>query len=299
MDANTNRNLDSLADTFGMDASLVARLNKISHLVLDMDGTIYSGETLFSCSLPFFETLQKLGIKYTFVTNNPSKSCVDYLSKLRRMGLKVTAAELYTSALATIDTLRRSYPQVSRLFALGTPSMIDEFAAAGFQIADDDPDDMPDAVVVGFDMTLTYSRLCRAAWWIRQGKLFIATNPDYVCPTDQPTLLVDCGSICAMLEKATGKSPDCVLGKPDPAMIGGIIERFSLMPHQMAMVGDRLYTDILMAHRAQILSVLVLTGESTAQDAEHANPKPDLVVPSLAELGRLFEQTQLFNSRIL
>lgn len=261
-----------------------------------MDGTIYNGETLLECSLPFFETLEKLGVKHTFVTNNPSKSCVDYLMKLRRMGLNVTVDELYTSALATVDTLRRLHPEVRRLFALGTPSMIDEFSAAGFQITDDDPEDVPDAVIVGFDMTLTYSRLCRAAWWIRQGKLFIATNPDYVCPTDQPTLLVDCGSICAMLEKATGKRPDRVLGKPDPAMINGIVERFSLRPQQMAMVGDRLYTDILMAHRAQILSVLVLTGESTAQDAEHANPKPDLVVPSLTELGCLLKQSRLYNS---
>ena len=165
--------------------------------------------------------------------------------------------------------------------------MCQEFLSANFELSVDDPDDVPDAVVVGFDMTLTYDRLCRAAWWIQQGRLYLATNPDFVCPTDQRTVLVDCGSICAMLEKATGRLPDKVLGKPDPEMIRGIMNRFSIASNQIAMVGDRLYTDILMAHRGGALGVLVLTGESSLQDAEGANPPPDIVVPSLAQLGDL------------
>ena len=114
--------------------------------------------------------------------------------------------------------------------------MLAEFRGAGFALTADDPGDVPDAVVVGFDLTLTYERACRAAWWIQQGKLFVATNPDRVCPTDQPVVLVDCGSICAMLEKATGRAPDLVLGKPDPAMLSGILDRHGLRPAQIAMV---------------------------------------------------------------
>jgi NagD protein len=139
--------------------------------------------------------------------------------------------------------------------------------------------------VVGFDGTLTYPRLCRAAWWIKQGKPFFATNPDRVCPTDQPTVLVDCGSICAALEAATGRAPDAVFGKPDPSMIRGILHHHALAPEELVMVGDRLYTDIAMAHRAGVLGVLVLTGEATAAEAEAFSPAPDLVVNGLAELG--------------
>ena len=186
------------------DAGLTARLRSLAHIALDMDGTIYTGDTLFPCTIPFLEQLRQLGIRYTFVTNNPSKSVTDYLAKLERMGLHPSPDQLYTSAMATIDFLRREHPDVKRVFALGTPSMCDEIVAAGFELVDDDPNDDPDAVVVGFDMTLNYDRLCRAAWWIAQGRTYIATNPDLVCPTDQPTVLVDCGSICAMLEKATG-----------------------------------------------------------------------------------------------
>jgi HAD superfamily hydrolase (TIGR01450 family) len=269
-----------------------ARLRDIAHVALDLDGTVYKGGTLFPCTLPFIAQMRSLGIGFTFLTNNPSKSAADYLAHLKKMGLHATPDELYTSAQATIDCLRRRFPEVKRIFALGTPSMLAEFRGAGFELAADDSLDVPDAVVVGFDLTLTYARTCRAAWWIQQGKLFIATNPDRVCPTDQPVVLVDCGSICAMLEKATGRAPDIVLGKPDPTMLSGILDRHGLRPHQIAMVGDRIYTDILMAHRADALGVLVLTGEATAHDAEQANPRPHLVVPSLAELGALLAESR-------
>lgn len=264
---------------------VVERLRAIAHVALDMDGTIYKGGTLFDCTLPFLAQLRTLGIGYSFLTNNPSKSISDYLAHLRRLGLTATRDELYTSAQATIDYLRLHHPTAKRLFVLGTASMLAEFSGAGFRLTSDDACDEPDAVVVGFDLTLTYARLCRAAWWIQQRKLFVATNPDSVCPTDQPTVLVDCGSICAALTKATGRAPDIVLGKPDPSMLSGILLRHALRPAQIAMVGDRIYTDILMAQRADAFGVLVLSGEATAADAAQANPPPDLVVADLAEFG--------------
>lgn len=269
------------------------RLRQITHVALDMDGTIYRGGTLFPWTLPFLARLRALGIDYTFLTNNPSKSSADYLAHLQKLGVTATAEQLYTTTMATIDCLRARYPQVRRLFALGTPSMLSQFRAAGFALTEDSAADVPDAVIAGFDLTLTYSRVCRAAWWIQQGKPFIATNPDRVCPTDQPTVLVDCGSICAMLEQAAGRAPDVVLGKPDPAMLTGILARHRLQPEQIAMVGDRIYTDVAMAQRANAFSVLVLSGEATAADAARATPSPDLVVPSLAEFGERLAQARL------
>jgi NagD protein len=267
--------------------AILAQLRGITHLALDMDGTIYKGGTLFGCTRPFLAQMHELGIGCTFLTNNPSKSAADYLTHLRKLGVAANADQLYTSALATIDWLRTERPAVRRIFALGTPSMLTQFAEAGCELTCDDPADEPDAVVVGFDLTLTYARLCRAAWWIQRRKLYVATNPDWVCPTDQPTVLVDCGSICALLEKATGRAPDRVFGKPDPSMLDGIRARHHLLPDQIAMVGDRIYTDVLMAHRAGALGVLVLTGEATAEDAARAEHPPHLIVPSVAELGTL------------
>ena len=274
---------------FAPNAATLQRLRKIRHVALDMDGTIYTDKTLFKTTIPFLNLLKKLSIGHTFLTNNPSKSVAEYLTHLRDMGISATAEQLYTSTHATMDFLKKNFPQVRRLFVLGTSGLCDELEAAGFELMPDDPDAIPDAVLVGFDTTLTYPRLCRAAWWIARGKPFFATNPDRICPTNQPTVLVDCGSITAALEKATGHSPDAVPGKPDPAMLQGILNRHSLAPENLAMVGDRLYTDMEMAHRAGALGALVLTGEATAAEAEKHVPKPDLIVPTLAELGELLQ----------
>jgi HAD superfamily hydrolase (TIGR01450 family) len=160
-----------------------------------------------------------------------------------------------------------------------------EVEAAGFSLTADSATDEPEAVLVGFDTGLIYPRLCRAAYWLKRGKPFIATHPDRVCPTDQPTVLIDCGSICAALEKATGRAPDAVLGKPDPRMLSGILRRHGLKPHELAMVGDRLYTDMAMARQAGALGILVLSGETTAEQAAAHSPAPDLVVTGLAELA--------------
>jgi NagD protein len=271
------------------------RLTRIRHVALDMDGTIYSGGTLFDFTRPFLALLGRLGIHYSFLTNNSSKSARDYLAHLAKMGIPATDEELYSSTHATLEYLREELPEVKRLFVLGTISMRKEVAQAGYELventvgeANESPaaaEPEPDAVVVGFDTALTYQRLCRAAYWIKRGKPFIATHPDRVCPTDEPTVLVDCGSVCAALEKAAGRAPDKVLGKPDPCMLRGILHRHSLTADELAMVGDRLYTDMAMAHRAGALGVLVLTGETTAEEAARHKPAPDLVVSGLDEFG--------------
>src|SRR3954452_13467256 len=126
------------------------RLAAIRHVALDMDGTIYRGGTLFETTEPFLALLKDLGIGYTFLTNNPSKSVTDYLAHLRAMGVAATQAQLYTSTQATIEYLREQWPQIKRLFVLGTASMCAEFSDAGFTLLPDSPEAEPDAVLVGF-----------------------------------------------------------------------------------------------------------------------------------------------------
>ena len=275
------------------DEELFARLKGIRHVALDMDGTIYMGMSLFDFTKPFLARLKQMGITYSFLTNNPSTSIPDYLKKLAGMGIEATADEMYTTALATIDYIKRHLPAAKRLFILGTPSMTSEFVKAGFEVAEDSADDRPDAVVVAFDKTLTYDRLCRAAWWIQQGLPYVATNPDKVCPTDQPTVLVDCGSICKCLEHATSRQPDITLGKPDPNMLSGIMQRYGLRADEIAMVGDRIYTDVQMAFNAGAFGVLVLSGETTLDIVAEAPRKPDLTADSIAVLGDLLEKSKL------
>lgn len=274
-----------------MDMNLQQKLARIKHVALDMDGTIYMGNSLFPFTISFLDKLKGLGISYSFLTNNPSKSLDDYLLKLSGMGIHATEDEMYTTTVATIDYLRANLPTAKRLFLLGTPSMISQFEKAGYISTSDSADDIPDAIIAAFDMSLTYSRLCRAAWWISQGIPYIATNPDRVCPTNERTILVDCGSICQCLEHATGRRPDITLGKPDPNMLIGILRQKHLQPKQIAMVGDRIYTDIKMAQNAHAFGVLVLSGETTRETAAAAPNPPDLTVANIEELGNLLEQS--------
>lgn len=266
-----------------------ACLKNIKHIALDMDGTIYNGSTLFPFTIPFLNNLKERGIGYSFLTNNPSKSTTDYLSHLSKMGISATKEEMYTSAQATIEYIKVNMPQAKRLFFLGTPSMISEFEAAGFVSTTDDEHDIPDAVVVAFDMSLTYSRLCRAAWWVSQQIPYIATNPDRVCPTDKKIILVDCGAIYTCIEHATGRMPDIVIGKPNPGMLDGILERYKLQPSEVLMVGDRIYTDVKMAQNAGAIGVLVLSGETTMDIVREADTVPDIIASDLAALEKMLE----------
>ncbi len=178
--------IDSYRSPFPHE-ELLERARRIRHVALDMDGTIYMGMSLFPYTKRFLSDLTEMGIGYSFLTNNPSKSIADYLHKLDTLGIHATRDEMYTTALATIDYIREHYPAAKRLFLLGTPSMISEFEAAGFESAADGADDVPDVVVAAFDMTLTYPRLCRAAWWVSQG---VPTSPPiptgYALPTSPP-----------------------------------------------------------------------------------------------------------------
>lgn len=269
------------------EEELLGACRKIKHVALDMDGTIYMGSHLFPFTQDFLKMLRDNGIGYSFLTNNPTRSISDYLAKLEKMGIEATADNMYTTAVATIDHLKANMPDVKRIFVIGTPSMKAEFELAGFELTSEDPGDMPQALIVAFDTTLEYGRLCHASWLASQGLPYIATNPDRVCPTNLDTVLVDCGSLCACIEHATGRKPDLVIGKPNPGMLDGILYRHGLKPDEIAMCGDRIYTDVAMARNAGALGVLVLSGETTLDTAMNSDPQPPVTAKNIMEFGLL------------
>lgn len=275
------------------EEKLLQACAKIKHVALDMDGTIYLGSTLFPYTQAFLQTLRDNGISYSFLTNNPTKSSNDYLLKLQKLGIHATEEQMYTSSIATIDYIRMQYPEAKRIFTLGTPSMQAEFKKAGFEITSDSANDVPDILIVAFDTTLEYSRLCRAAWWASKTDIpYIATNPDWVCPTDQPTILVDCGSLCKAIEGATKRQPDIVIGKPNPNMLYCIRDKYNLKDDEIAMVGDRIYTDVATAQNAGSFGVLVLSGETTLEVSQTYDRQPDLTALSIKEFGELLQKSR-------
>lgn len=271
---------------------LLEKCRKIKHVALDMDGTIYLGARLYPFTLKFLKDLESLGIRYSFLTNNPTKSVDDYIAKIEKLGIYATRDEMYTSSVATIDYLREKLPDAKKLFVVGTESMEKEFSDSGFDLLPEDPSQVPDCLVVAFDTSLTYSKLCHATWLASQGIPYIATNPDRVCPTDQPTVLVDCGSVCKCIEWASGREPDAVIGKPNPDMLTGICFREGLKPEEIAMCGDRIYTDVATARNAGALGVLVLSGETTWETAKSSDPVPELTCETVAEFCTLLKESR-------
>ena len=260
------------------------RLANLRHVVLDMDGTIYLGHKLFPATLSFLALLRKLGINYSFVTNNCSRSRAEYVAHLRAMGIEAPPESVVTSSHSAIHHLQTHLPQVRRLFVLGSLGGKEDLQSGGYEIVEN----APDAVVVAFDQRLTYDRLCRTAYFIKQGLPYIATHPDRVCPTNEATVLPDCAAICALLEVAAGRKPDAIPGKPHPAMLQEVMARHALAPEETAMIGDRLYTDVRMARDAGVLAVLTLTGEANAEEAARLSDahRPDLIVNDLDDFSR-------------
>jgi HAD superfamily hydrolase (TIGR01450 family) len=269
---------------------MMADLAKVRHVVLDMDGTIYLGKKLFPQTRPFLYDLVRMKIGHSYVTNNCSRSRAEYVHHLREIGIDAEPSSISTSAHATIHYLSVTLPQVKRLFVHGTPGLKDDFRLAGFEVVDENPE----TVVVGFDTGLTYDGLSQTAYWISRGLPYVATHPDRVCPTDRATVLPDCAAVCALLETATGRKPQAVPGKPNRLMLEAEFTRHNVRADQVALIGDRLYTDIRMARDAGAVAVLTLTGETKRSDVDNcpAEQRPDIIIENLAELVKLLESAR-------
>lgn len=255
----------------------VKDLGRIRCFLLDMDGTIYLGNRLYPGSKEFIEYLEKTGRKFLFFTNNPTKDAEQYQQKLQRLGISVDKNKILTSGMATIEYMKRE-TNFKRLYTVAPPSFEEELVRAGFILTEE----APDAVVISFDITLTYDKLRKATYFIRNGLPYIGTNPDLVCPTENGPI-PDCGAIASLLYCATGRQPKYI-GKPNPEMIQMALKILEEKEDYTAMVGDRLYTDMEMAYRSGVTAILVLSGETKPEDLQKVERKPDYVFSSVKEL---------------
>ncbi len=262
--------------------SNLARLTAIECFLLDMDGTVYLGPKPVDGAADFVRFLQESGRRYLFFTNNPTADAAQYCAKLVKMGIHTEPRHVLTSGEATARHLV-SETDYRRVFVLGTPSFEAELECAGLTLVED----APDAVVLAFDKTLTYAKLEKACLLLRAGAPYIATNPDKVCPTEYG-FIPDCGSTAELIRAATGRWPKFI-GKPNAEMVRMGMQKIAAAPETTAMVGDRLYTDMQMAYNAGVMSILVLSGETTRKDLEHADRQPDFVFESVRELHEVLK----------
>ena len=256
------------------------KLRDCKLFLLDMDGTLYLGDEVFDGAVDFIGTLAETGRSYIYLTNNSSRAGTDYVTRLRRLGFPCERENVFTSGMATGMYLKTRHPG-ERVYVLGTPAFEAELVSYGVDLTQDD-----DATVVcaGFDTTLTYHKLDRAVHFLRRGASFIAANPDWVCPMPADEVLPDCGSICALLTAASGAKPHYI-GKPNRSMVDIISEMTGVPNDKICCVGDRLYTDIAVAVNAGAVSVLVMSGETTADMLKAGELRPDFVMRDVAELA--------------
>ena len=256
-------------------------LQDVKLFLLDMDGTFYLGDRLIDGSLDFIDRVRATGRDFLFLTNNSSHNAAFYVEKLKKMGLAIPREKVMTSGEATCEKLKELYPG-KRAFVLGNEFLLEEFAEAGIEV------DMqrPEIVVIGFDTTLDYKKLQAVCDFVRAGLPYIATHPDFNCPTETG-FMPDIGAIMAFIEASTGRRPDLVVGKPNTGIVEAVLRRTGLKTDELAMVGDRLYTDIETGLRSGMLSILVMSGETTPDMLAAAERKPDLVFDRLADMNAL------------
>ena len=250
-------------------------LNRIRLYLFDMDGTLYLGNRLFDFTIELLDTIRSTGRRYLFMTNNSSKSVEDYIKKLENLGIAATREDFITSSQATAYYLKQHYPN-HRLYVCGTRSLKKELEMEGFTVTENLGE--VDCIVMGFDTELTFQKLEDVSRLLltRENIPYIATNPDYVCPTEFGSV-PDCGSVCDMIYNATRKRP-VVIGKPSPLMPQLAMERYGYTKEETAVVGDRIYTDIKSGLNAGITGILVMSGETTEEILNNSPEKPHLVL---------------------
>ena len=254
------------------------KLRPVRCFLLDMDGTFYLGNNLIDGSLDFLEALRATGRTARFLTNNSSRSASVYARKLKGMGVPEEYRDVISSGHAAAHYCLRAFPQ-GHCFLMGNPDFRGELESLGVQCRDDDPD----YVLLAFDTTLEYRRLCAACDLIRAGLPYIATHPDINCPTETG-FIPDAGSFMALIEASTGRRPDVILGKPYAGIVEEALARTGFRKDEMAMVGDRLYTDVATGVNHGMTGILVLSGETKQEDIAASDVKPDLVFDRLSSM---------------
>ena len=255
------------------------KLKNLKLFLLDMDGTIYIDNDLFDGVLEFLDYIKEIGGKYIFMTNNSSKGVDKYIEKLKSLGIESTKEDFVTSVDATIAYLKNK--NYKKIYASGTKSFKDQLRQADLPIVEDVEEGI-DCVLTGFNTELKFKDLEDICIILREDVAYVATNPDWVCPTWYGSV-PDCGSVSQMIFNATGKMPRFI-GKTHPDMAYMAMEKVGYSKEHTAIIGDRLYTDIACGFNAGINTIFVLSGEGTMEDADKSEIKPDYIFENIKQL---------------
>jgi 4-nitrophenyl phosphatase len=257
---------------------LKEKFPEVKGLIFDMDGVLWKETVPLIDLKSFFDTLTCNGYRFVLATNNATKSSKQFQDKLLGFNVHIDAKNIITSSLATAHYLKKRFPEGGPVYVVGEDGLVDTLAEKGFYLAENNVL----AVVAGLDRYLTYEKLKKATILIRNGALFIGTNPDRTFPTPDG-LIPGGGSVVAAIEAAAGTAP-IFMGKPYSTMMDMAFEVMETTPETTLVIGDRLDTDILAGQNVNCKTTLVLSGVTTIEELKNWSPKPDLVLSSADKL---------------
>ena len=235
--------------------------------IFDLDGTIYLGNHLLPGVAATLGVLRERLIPVRFLSNNPTKDPQQYATKLAALGVPTPISDIANTIVTTVGWLRVQHPDAV-IFPIAEKPLVRALTEAGFRLSDD-PAEI-DVVIASYDRTFDYRKLQIAfdALWLHRRAILVQTNPDRFCPFPGGHGESDCAAITAAIEACTQVKCSATFGKPDPIMIAQALSGLEVRPEDVVMVGDRLATDIAMGRSANMVTALVLTGDSTRKDAD-------------------------------
>lgn len=247
--------------------------------ICDMDGVIYHGNVLIDGVKKFVDWLNKNGKQFLFLTNNSQKSPQELSLKLKRMGLEVAPDHFYTAALATASFLKSQ--GATSAYVIGDSGLTNALYNVGITQNDVDPE----YVVIGETQNYHFDNICKATRLVERGAKLIGTNMDITTPTEKGEMPA-CKALIAPIEYATNRKAYFV-GKPNPLMMRAAMERFheiGVHSPDVAMIGDRMDTDVIGAIESGLDSVLVLSGVSTTETIKRFPYRPKYILKSVADI---------------
>lgn len=257
-------------------------LHQCKGFLIDLDGTVYRGKQALPHAKEFVEWLQQTGKRYLFVTNNSAPLPEELADRLRQMGISADPEHIFTSSQATVMYIKEHAAiENPSYYAIGEKGLHTALQNAGFVYEEDSPD----YVIVGIDREITYKKLMTASLAIQKGAVFLGTNADKRVPAERG-LVPGAGSLNAAVAAASGVNPVWV-GKPEARMLEYSMRKMGTLHKETVMIGDNLDTDILAGANAGLYTILLLTGYSKREDADHSLVKPTAVINDLTELLQL------------
>ena len=250
--------------------------------VCDLDGTLFMGSRPIAPAIRFVKEHTD-DYAFFYLTNNTSKTPAAYLEKLRGAGLTVSEEQILTPLVTLAEyILEKGYTSVFDVAnTLVHRHLCERLQQVRFGYAPGENQ----LVAFAYDTELTYEKLRRAAALLNASPAmdYVTTHGDACCPSEEGPV-PDVGGMIALMRTTNGREPRYIFGKPSPSLLAPVFRRYA--PEQIAVVGDRLYTDKAMADSAGADFVCVLSGETTRKSlAVYSGKPPAIVVETLGDLA--------------